>query len=334
MARRALRSPRWAIWGLCLVAGCLLRSPRGGALPAPPLPAGRTAPRDEAPPPPVPPPSDYGPCPVRPVAVLTPRDEAASPQPATKEQAPPAPAGKGEPPGLLFPPPAPAVEPPLMTALRSALDQRPQEARELLQAPHQSDRELLKALLRLAAEVGERELVKLSPEEVAAALEQVRRLHEQLRRRAALRLERVCFCRRIRGYGQYEPLPPDQAFRAGWEGRPGERVQVYAEVRHFATVCRQGQHETALATRLEVRDAGGRRVTALDLGACVDRCLSRREDYFLNIQFNVPAGLAPGLYTLWVVINDVGPAPPGQRALDRAAQRSLDFRVCPPGAGR
>jgi hypothetical protein len=219
-------------------------------------------------------------------------------------------------------------------ALRSALEKRPREARELLEAASRSDRELLLALLRLAAATGEKEVANLDDRDVTAALEQVRRLHEQLRRRAALRLDRVCFCRRVRGYGQYEPLPPDHAFRAGWEGRPGERVQVYAEVRHFASACHPGYHETALATRLEVHDAAGRSVARLDLGTCVDRCLSRREDYFLNIQFNVPAGLAPGLYTLWVVIQDNGPREPGQPVRYRSARRSLDFRVCPPGVGR
>ena len=53
--------------------------------------------------------------------------------------------------------------------------------------------------------------------------------------RAALDIEKICFCREIKTFGVYDPWPEDHAFQAGVEDRPGELVQVYVELRNFTS---------------------------------------------------------------------------------------------------
>lgn len=221
-----------------------------------------------------------------------------------------------------------APEAPLVKALRCALEKHPDQARQLLDKYDKGDRELLLALVRLTASAGEGDLEKLPPEEVASTLDKLHGLTTSLRQRAPLSLEKVCFCKKIDGFGQYEPMPAGHEFQAGVEGRPGERVQVYAEVRNFSSVPRENQFETCLASRLEICDADRNQVASMDLGTCTDRSQTPRHDYFLNFQLHVPARLAPGLYTLWVVVKDVTPRGPGQPA-GREARSSLDLKVSP-----
>jgi hypothetical protein len=187
----------------------------------------------------------------------------------------------------------------------------------------------------------------MSPADVEQMLEQLQGLAVQLRQRAPLQLGKVCFCRAIESFGQYQPLESDYSFQAGCDGRPGERVQVYAEVRNFASRLRNGQHETMLSSSLDVYDrtishdrtSGSpaasrgkcRPVVTMNLGTCTDRSQTPRQDYFLNFRFHVPTRLPPGRYTLQVTVRDVTPVDSAPTATGRIVTRSLDFNVCPPG---
>jgi hypothetical protein len=287
--------------------------------------------------PPAPPPetlSDY-----RPRAAGPPPRQAATVEPvAAQARVEVKPAGRARPAegaseeSEPLPPPRPAAEAPLVAALRCAVERHPEEARRLLERYDKSDRELLLTLVRLTAGLGAGELGRLGPEEVSAALARLDELAARLRRKAPLTLDKVCFCRKIEGFGRYEPVPASHEFQAGCAGRPGERVQVYAEVRNFASRRDDAtrQHETVLQSTLEIRDDWGRKVVAMDLGRCVDRSQTPRQDYFLNFQLHVPPRLPPGLYTLWVRVKDVTPGAPA--GAPREASRTLDFRVCAPGA--
>jgi hypothetical protein len=227
----------------------------------------------------------------------------------------------------------PKPDSPLVAALRCALEKHPRKAQALLQQYDAHDRELLLALLSLTAGLGEGELAKLSPEEVEHTLDQLLGLTQHLRKRAPLSLGTVCFCERIENFGQFIPMPVRYQFQAGEDGHAGERVQVYAEVRNFNSVLRNGQYETRLYTSLSIHDEKGREMVSRNLEPwpCIDRSHSPRQDYFLNLQFHVFPRLPPGLYTLWVTVKDGTPAGPGQPSGARVAKRSLDFRVCPPG---
>ena len=85
-------------------------------------------------------------------------------------------------------------------------------------------------------------------------------------------------------------------------------------------------HETTLSSSLRIVDIHDKEVVALNLGPCVDRCKSRRQDYYHNVQFHVPSKLPVGVYYLHVDMEDQTPGSTGDRAKRRATW-SLPFRV-------
>jgi hypothetical protein len=249
-----------------------------------------------------------------------------------KSPVPPAPANPSV---ILGPAPAPPKaarpEAPLVAALRCALQKSPNEAATWLERYEPAQRDRLLALLRLIVGLSEGDLDRLSPQDLAGMLDQLGELLQALRQRAPLTLDKVCFCRKISGFGRYDSLPVGHVFQAGLSGQPGERVQVYAEVRNFRSRQTNGQFETVLGSVLELHNERGACVVQFNLGSCTDRSQTPRQDYFLNFQAHVPAKLPPGLYTLWVIVKDVTPSAEGAPAQARVARRSLDFRVVAPG---
>ncbi len=242
---------------------------------------------------------------------------------------PPPPPPEVKPALAAFPagPPPPAPRPPdapLVAALRCVLEKHPAEALPPLQCYDKADQEMLLVLLPLAARVGEGGLERISPEEMAAIVDQLHALALALRPRAALTLDKMCFCRQINNFGQYEPLPPDHPFQAGGGDRLGERVQVYVEVKNFTSRPCGPVYETALSSELAIFNAQKERVWLWRGPREVERSQSPRQDYFINFQFNVPR-LPQGLYTLRVTVRDEAAAPGG--TAPRTASGSLDFQV-------
>jgi hypothetical protein len=149
-----------------------------------------------------------------------------------------------------------------------------------------------------------------------------------------LQLERLCFCSRIEGFGNYEALPDRHVFQGGVAGWPGERVHVYAEVGNARSVVRNGAHERTLSTTLEIRDANQETVVRMNPEPYRERSRSLRQDCFLNIQFHVPTNLPPGNWTLVVTVQDLTPASEDEPPIgpdERTARARLDFRVVPAG---
>jgi len=220
-------------------------------------------------------------------------------------------------------------EAPLLTAFRHVIEKDPEKAQQLLEQTGKGDRELLLGLVQLTAELSQHDLDEIAPEQVGQILEQLRQLSQHLQKRAPLQVARVCLCRRIDGFGQYELMPEDHVFQAGIDQDVGDRIQVYAEVKHHSSRMNQGLYETVLASTLEIYNEQRQKVVTLDVGECVDRSQTPRQDYFLNYQFHVPAKLPPGLYTLWVQIQDKT-LPENEATGKRIARRSVDFRVGSP----
>lgn len=229
----------------------------------------------------------------------------------------------------------PAPEEPLVLALRFLMSQRPEEAVELLKRYEGPNQDALLRLLALTVRLTRSNLEQDSAQEIAAVLEQLSGLTVMLRPLAALSIERICFCREISRFGVYELVQGLPTFHAGREGQTGERMQVYVELKHFTSLARGALHETWLASKLEIRDDNGGVVSREDFPAQQpDRSHSLRHDYFISYSLPVPCHLRPGKYTLWVEVRDLT----GQQARNvpahRIAQRSLDFRVTPPGTPR
>jgi hypothetical protein len=191
-----------------------------------------------------------------------------------------------------------------------------------------NDRELLHDVLRLAVRLGDRDLARATPQEVAAMLTRLESLERALRPRAALAMDKLCFCSAIDNFGIYTPLEDGHAFRAAGPSQPGERVQVYAEVRNFTSRPVGDAFETVLKGTLEIHDSSGTRPPiTLELKTVTDCSRTPRRDMFVNVHFDVPPRLPPGSYTLWVQVKDITPGVDGAPRAPRVARRSLDFRV-------
>jgi hypothetical protein len=223
------------------------------------------------------------------------------------------------------------TEEPLVAALRCFLDKHPAEAVECLKGCDRANKEALLCLLPLAVRLNEGGLDGVRSEEAAQVLDELHALEVPLRRRAPLRIEKMCFCKWIEAFGRYDPIADGQAvFEAGCNGQLGGMVQVYAEVRNFASEDRGPVHLTRLVSWAEIRDyAQGKTVARIDFDNKVDESRSPRQDYFINYRFRVPAHLPPGPYTLWIYVKDALAQPTRP-----PAQRSLDFRVVAGGSAR
>lgn len=221
------------------------------------------------------------------------------------------------------------TEEPLVAALRCFLDKRPAEAVDYLKGCDKANQEALLCLLPLAARLSTGSLDSARPQEVAELVDELHSLEAPLRRRAPLRIERMCFCRWMKDFGHFEPLADGQAtFEAGSNGHLGGLVQVYAEVRNFASAADGPLQVTRLLSWGEIRDyAHGQVVARIDFDNKVDESRSPRQDFYINYYFRVPANLPPGPYTLWIYVRD-GSAQPSRPP----ARRSLDFRVVAGGS--
>jgi hypothetical protein len=195
-------------------------------------------------------------------------------------------------------------------------------------------RDVLATLLPLAGRCGSVGLENTPPGEVAELLGQLERVSQVLRPRAALSLERMCFCRTIEGFGVYEPLPAEHAFQPGGQNRSGELVQVYVELKNFTTRQVGQFYETNLAVSLELRTYQGELVWRQDRPARPDRSRSPRQDCFLNCHFYVPPRVPAGDYVLWVQVKDMTAAESSEVPAHRKARRSLDFHIAGGGVAR
>jgi hypothetical protein len=230
-------------------------------------------------------------------------------------------------------PPTPP-DPPLVAALRALMEKRPAEALDLLKGYERASQELLLSLLPLAVRLTEGGLQQPNPGELAAVLEQLRALERPLAERAALGIDKMCLCRRIESYGVYQKVPEDWAYAAGVGDQPGELVQVYVELRNFASKQQGNSFETCLTSSLEIHDYRGNLVWRRDFPAQPDHSHSARHDYFINYRFAVPPHVPPGSYVLWIQVKDLTGQPGKDAPAYRTARRSLDFRVHGTGTGR
>jgi hypothetical protein len=210
--------------------------------------------------------------------------------------------------------------------MRFVLEGKPSAAAEALERCDPPTRDFLMSLLQLAAPVGDGRLEEASPQDTAAFLDQLNRMQASLRRRAPLTIEKMCFCREIRDFGKYYPLPSDYAFQAGSDGLPGELVQVYVEVRNVNCRPHGTGFETALKGHMEIYDFRGKCVWQHDFDNRPDRSRTPLQDNYVEFHFNVPPGLtADSAYTLWVYVRDVE-----EDGIIKVARRSLDFRLRSP----
>lgn len=241
----------------------------------------------------------------------------APPPPAGVKHAgnPPAPAPPPNPLPLPLPQLSPAAptalpDPPLLAVVRAYAAGRPEEAIRILQALDPATQEFVLAVVPALARGASADLAS-DPVGVAMIAEQLRGAIERLEPRAALRLENIGFCRKVSGFGRYEPWPDGAPYH------PGDQAQFYFEVRNLvsqpATGPRGETHLTAARVSVEVRDAHGRLVEYPDPQnpqrrvpvVRFEKALPTRgpvHDFHVLYPFLVPT--APGVYTATVEVRD------------------------------
>jgi hypothetical protein len=231
--------------------------------------------------------------------------------------------GSTRPTTLPVPPDKPA--PPLVEALRCMLEKRHQDALRYLQSYDQQTQEFLLQFLPALIVFHNKCFAELGPQEIAVLYDNLQAMQTSLRPYTELGIGRLCFCREATGYGSYEALPADYAFPAAASDRPGESgglVQLYFELRNFASEPRDGHFETILSSAVEIRDSQGNLRKRFPVNRSPYKTTTRLHDYWNIYSFCVPAELEPGTYELTLqVVDETVPVQ------HRVARQSIEFRL-------
>jgi hypothetical protein len=265
-------------------------------------------------------PDPYPQAPPAPDAVLAARSE-----PGPLPPLPPRATGDPDP----FPPFPPAqAEPPVLAALRAFADNHPDRGIDALKGLDKLNQEFVLAVLPALVRGSQLKLSAADPQDVAALVEQLQQAAARLEARAALRVDKILFCKQIDGFGRYSPWPEGQPYRAGGV------AQLYVEIGHLISepTAKGDEYVTRLVSGLEIRDANGRLVEQTDREDRRRTVLIAREerevpsksplqDFYIVYRIPVPA--QPGVYTVTVEIRSPG----GGRVV---RSRPVEFRVAGP----
>jgi hypothetical protein len=254
---------------------------------------------------------------------------------------PPAPPIASGPPHPVAPPPVvptpvahqevvPAVQPGAVAALHHLIkNDRQDEMLLALKGYSPLTQEYLMRLLPAVAYLDKKGGKALTPDEMTELQEQLGNLVQELRKRAPLIIDNMHCCEQIHGYGSYKQLPEDHEFQPTQGRRPGEKVQVYLELRNFASEKRDGYFVTCLDSTVALQKAtgDGRDIEvwkkSFQDGNTPLRSLTPRNDCFNMYTFCVP-NIPPGRYRLTIQIADKTRQPV------RESSKTIDFVV---GAG-
>jgi hypothetical protein len=121
---------------------------------------------------------------------------------------------------------------------------------------------------------------------------EVRAAVEALEEHAPLAIADLRICRKVHGFGNFEPLDPARC-------RPGASMIVYCELEGLRYEPQGPMRRSRLSTRVELVPArGGEPAWSQDLGTAEDVCRRRRRDYYVNFRITLPPTLPPGDYEL------------------------------------
>lgn len=214
-------------------------------------------------------------------------------------------------------------DPPLVAALREYLAGRSgaEHLRQLDPACYEHLTQLLPAVVKLA----QTPPAQLEPKDAGDLLRQFDPTLAVVSRRAPLRVEKAVFCKDVRGYGKYDPLPERVPFH------PGQMYILYLEVGNVPNEpdTRPGVvgFTTRLSCTVQVKDDAGRTVELADQGKKVAEPLLQKDkvdfsrspvrDYYAVFWFYAPS--KPGAYSVTFEVRDP--------ATSRAVSRKLPFEV-------
>jgi hypothetical protein len=137
------------------------------------------------------------------------------------------------------------------------------------------------------------------PAEPSARSAPIRAAIEALEGYAPLEIVELQLCRKVKGFGDFEPLEATAC-------RPGHGVIMYCELAGVSYAPEGPLYRSRLASRVEVVvPAGGKPVWSHTLGTADDVCRRRRRDFYVNYRITLPEALAPGSYELRLIQDDL-----------------------------
>jgi hypothetical protein len=164
--------------------------------------------------------------------------------------------------------------------------------------PH-DDRELVNALVDGVSDFRSavrEDQTMLQAKKIRPLLEMADRLRSQ----ANLSVPTVALCRRVEGFGKYDPITPPR-FPAGRENK----VIVYCEVENFLSQLNDNQQwETRLTQQVTIFSDSGQMVWNDKQRPITDQCRKRRHDFYAYEVLRLPPDLTIGRYLLKVTITD------------------------------
>lgn len=252
---------------------------------------------------------------------IAPKEMTSTPPGTALVEIPPLPGG--DPIGHVTPASGVMRREPLVEALQCILEDRHTDVPDLLKKYDAVTQELFLRILPPLAMLTRKTLKELSTPEIASLGVQLNAVTNLLRPRTELTIDKACFCQWVKSFGNYKPLPEEHLFAPSAPARPGERVQLYAEVKNFISDNRDGLFETRFSSSVEIHDSKGEKIWhyRFDDRNYPIRSRTFLTDYFNNYSFFVPH-LPAGNYTLTITIADE--TVPECR---REARKTLDFRV-------
>jgi hypothetical protein len=124
-------------------------------------------------------------------------------------------------------------------------------------------------------------------------------LGTRLRAQSELTIPTLALCKKVKGFGVYDPMDPE--FAAGRE----QPVIVYCEVENFASqLNEQQQWETKLKQEVVLYTEGGLPVWQAQPHTVTDLSRNRRRDFFVVEMVTLPGNLTIGRYLMKVTVID------------------------------
>lgn len=222
------------------------------------------------------------------------------------------------------------TEPALLAAFRAYSENRPEDAIKQLATLDRASQDYALALMPLLVRGTQMKWDSANPDDAAVVVEQLHALAARLEAKAALKVEKVAFCRKITGFGRFDPWPEGQPYK------PNDLAVLYVELKNVGSEPVPGAGGESWLSRanvsLEVRDANGKLVEQTDPTDWkrrvpvarfehADHSRSPLHDYCRTYRISVPA--QPGVYTVTVEVKDAS----GKRV---ARSKPAEFRVAGP----
>jgi len=117
--------------------------------------------------------------------------------------------------------------------------------------------------------------------------------------RSPLGISDLRLCRRVFGFGSFEPLANERI-------KAGQHLLVYCELTGVQYDMREADFVSRISSRVEIKAAqGGPVLWKRELGDAEDVCRRRRRDYYVNYRVELPKSLGPGSYRLRLLQTDL-----------------------------